>query len=39
VLECLCADGKKRFTGEAGGDLAEIVDYYEKTKRSMAGKY
>jgi len=33
VLKSLCADGKKRFTGEAGGDLAEIVDYYERTKR------
>ena len=24
--------GKKHFTGGAGGDLAEIVDYYERTK-------
>jgi hypothetical protein len=35
VLNNLCADGKKDFTAESGGDLAEIVDYYEKTKRTI----
>ena len=33
VLESLCAEGAKHFTGSSGGDLAEIVDYYERTKR------
>ena len=33
VLEKLCCDDDRRFSGSAGGDLAEIVQYYENRSR------
>ena len=33
VLKSLCSDADKRFSCSSGGDLLEIVQYYEKEQR------
>ena len=36
VLESLCADGEKLLTGSSGGDMADIIRYYERTKHQAS---
>jgi len=35
VLSHLCDQAERRFVGSAGGDLAEIVDFYQRIKRAL----